>query len=114
MSEPIITQLEDKCASCGCAHVEAESRSHRHCNGFWNERRSFKCGRTTEFSPNFMSIYVTSECRTVTELIAAARRTALDEVLVAVRAVVDRHRLGRWGDLLIQTIATTNLNNPEK
>jgi hypothetical protein len=41
------------CPECG-SEIKSESRSAQHCNGHWNEVRSFDCGAELRFSPNYM------------------------------------------------------------
>lgn len=52
---------EEACCVCN-ARVEMEKQSSLHCNGQWNETRSFECGRVVHYSPNFRAIEVQKEC----------------------------------------------------
>lgn len=49
------------CPICGAIPI-AETQDKRHCNGHFNESRTFQCGCRVEFSPNFMKMGVTREC----------------------------------------------------
>lgn len=53
----IITQIkEEECPDCGCKKITGEKKERQHCNGYWNEYRTFDCGLTLHFSPNFMRV----------------------------------------------------------
>ena len=52
---------DDKCPTCD-SHAVAETRRSRHCNGQWNESRSFKCGAILRWSPNFTSLHNCEPC----------------------------------------------------
>lgn len=50
------------CPDCATSRVVAETQNGNHCNGRAWESRTFECGRTVEFVPNFMSTRVIREC----------------------------------------------------
>jgi len=52
---------EEKCSVCG-AMVTAETRDRQHCNGSYNETRTFACGRRLHFIPNFMKVREVLPC----------------------------------------------------
>lgn len=52
---------EDNCTHCGSEMV-SEGRKNQHSNGQWNEYRTFRCGRSIRYSPNFSSVCVETEC----------------------------------------------------
>lgn len=54
------------CPDCN-AKMTSERREQKHCNGYWNEYRSFDCGKILYFSPNFMSIKEYAKCANTKE-----------------------------------------------
>lgn len=50
------------CPQCGCGVVQTETKKDLHTNGHWNEYRTFACGRTLHFSPNFMKVQGEGVC----------------------------------------------------
>ena len=64
---------EETCSVCG-SRAYRERQEHRHCNGHWNEYRTFECGRSLHFSPNFMKVLVDSECPKHPETVAEKDR----------------------------------------
>lgn len=52
---------ESECAICG-SRAKYESQADQHCNGDWNESRSFSCGRKVSYSPNFRTVGIVSQC----------------------------------------------------
>src|SRR5574343_346417 len=56
-----ITQTE--CPHCGVTKIVSETRARQHSNGYWNEYRTFSCGLTLHFIPNFMEVRETQECK---------------------------------------------------
>lgn len=49
-----LTRIDGEvCPICG-SYAVSETKTNQHCNGYWNESRTFKCGSKIEFSPNFM------------------------------------------------------------
>lgn len=70
---------EETCSHCK-AETTAMEQNNRHCNGHWNESRTYRCGHKLTFSPNYMAIKVSNECpRTEkTKAQIAARVNALE------------------------------------
>jgi hypothetical protein len=52
---------DELCSTCN-AQIVAETKRNRHCNGQWNESRSFECGAILRWSPNFSSLHDCSPC----------------------------------------------------
>jgi predicted RNA-binding Zn-ribbon protein involved in translation (DUF1610 family) len=50
-----------KCPKCG-SEIIAQSKSHQHINGSWNEYMEFYCGYKLHYSPNFKKIIEDKEC----------------------------------------------------
>ncbi len=68
---------EKICSVCG-AITESESKKHQHSNSRWNEERTFTCGRTIHYYPNFSekdaaSIAILSPCSNSKEIIERDR-----------------------------------------
>lgn len=101
----MIANLEAVCPSCGCTEVRSEQRSNQHCNGEWNEERTFRCGRTTTYVPNGHTSTVRTECDTVIRLLAANRQAVKYRLLEGAKALL-RENLPNdaWGDRLIRAI----------
>lgn len=51
----------DVCSTCGAKTV-SETQDWKHTNGQWHEQKTFKCGHTIEWSPNFMMLMVLKKC----------------------------------------------------
>ena len=59
----VLNMVKDiECPVCGCKDIDEEIMNHQHCNGYWNEYRTFHCGLTLHFTPNYMKIYREGEC----------------------------------------------------
>lgn len=67
-----------RCDECGCERVHEVRKWSQHSNGYWNESKSFDCGRKFVFSPNFMQTGIDSVCRYVPAY--NARRELLNKV----------------------------------
>lgn len=73
--------ITDHCPICGCADVIAESvktcfgenRIWRHTNGRTRECRTFLCGYSIMYNPNFLHEEVVSRCRQDPEVLARNR-----------------------------------------
>jgi hypothetical protein len=57
----LIEIKETECPTCS-ARPNAETQDNMHCNGHFNETRTFTCGLRLNFSPNFMRTRVTLDC----------------------------------------------------
>jgi hypothetical protein len=58
-----LTKIKDTvCPVCG-SFTESEVRKNKHTNGSWNEYRTFACGLTLHFVPNFMKVRREGICR---------------------------------------------------
>lgn len=64
---------EQTCPDCG-AEVQEERRNCLHTNGYWNEFRLFHCGKELHFSPNFMRVAQSRECRRTPKFIERNKR----------------------------------------
>jgi len=54
---------EQNCPECACAHIVTETKKDRHCSRKWNEYRTFACGMTLHYSPNFKRVVKEGECK---------------------------------------------------
>jgi predicted RNA-binding Zn-ribbon protein involved in translation (DUF1610 family) len=52
---------EVTCPTCGAACITSK-QSLQHSSGEWNEYRTFNCGLTLNYSPNFRRVVVNSPC----------------------------------------------------
>jgi hypothetical protein len=62
--------LDTCCRVCDSGIQAAEIYS-KHTNGFWNEKKTFKCGAVIRWSPNFMSEYENKACPFSIEVVEA-------------------------------------------
>ena len=53
---------KETCPECG-ARPKAQTQDQQHCNGEWNESRTFDCGLTVKYSPNFYKESFEGLCR---------------------------------------------------
>lgn len=73
----------ETCPHCG-ANPVAETRTDQHCNGDWNESRSFSCGMRVRYSPNFKSLITVNACPNTPEY-----RNRKEKRTTAKMAVID-------------------------
>lgn len=52
---------QEKCPVCG-SEVTAEVKNQRHTNGHYNEYRTFACGCSLHYIPNFERVEVEIQC----------------------------------------------------
>lgn len=45
----------EKCPECNSG-IKRDLKENQHCNGNWNETRTFECGYSIHFSPNYNRI----------------------------------------------------------
>lgn len=69
---------KETCPQCN-ARAKAQTQDHQHSSGEWNESRTFDCGLTVKYSPNFCKELVEGLCRN-----SKAYRDACDKRKVAV------------------------------
>lgn len=73
---------ENECSVCG-ARAKAETQENKHCNGEWNESRSFGCGKKLSYSPNFRMTTAVRQCpNDPKEAIILSKRKEAKEKLV--------------------------------
>lgn len=63
----------ETCPYCG-ARAVSETQTHQHSNGQWFEDRSFACGSTLEWVPNYSDIRTKYSCPKSPEVIAAKEK----------------------------------------
>lgn len=74
---------EDVCADCGAITIAESRNSRSHCNGTTGEERTFACGRSVCYSPNFKRVEVSKECPNKnSEKIKKKRREILKSSIV--------------------------------
>lgn len=57
----ILENIKDSvCPVCGAEAAE-ETKKHQHANGLWCETRTFSCGKSLYFSPNFNEVITISD-----------------------------------------------------
>ena len=65
---------ETKCKVCG-SNTESETRNNPHCNGRYNEERTFACGRTVHYYPNYDKLIRTlTECPKSKTVVAEVKK----------------------------------------
>jgi len=57
-----LDNIKEKCCHICGADTVAERQDKKHTNGYFNEYRTFECGASLHFSPNFMETRQDKPC----------------------------------------------------
>ena len=79
------------CPDCNCDIIIKELKEKKHINGNWNEYRTFQCGKSFHFSPNFNKILNNDPCRGTPEYKAIIENR--ESVLNKVRNYIDKQKI---------------------